>query len=65
MTIGLSEKAPGRQYESTTAINRKQSRCNVTASLQTLKGKGDPQMCADTAGEETTLGFDRAPTLTT
>ena len=42
MTIGLSEKAPGRQYESTTAINRKQSRCNVTASLQTLKGKGDP-----------------------
>lgn len=42
MTIGLSEKAPGRGYESTTVINRKENQCSVTASLQTLKGKGYP-----------------------
>lgn len=65
MTIGLSEKVPGRGDELTTAINRKQSHCSVTASPQTLNGKVDPYMCADVAREETTLSFDRVPTLTT
>ena len=36
----------------------------MTASPQTLNGKVDLYMCADVAREETTLGFDRAPTLT-
>lgn len=57
MTIGLSEKVPGRGDELTTAINGKQSRCSVTASPQTLTGKVDLYTCADAAREETTLGL--------